>query len=65
VAIRFSSPLLPIVPAEFEKSHSSELLQLSSDCFRLALWTFPEIRSMIPLTVGNVSSPAVTIASEG
>jgi hypothetical protein len=35
------------------KSHSSEFLQMSSDCFRLALWTFPEIRSMIALAVGS------------
>jgi hypothetical protein len=41
---------LPIATAGFETFHSSELLQISSVCFRLALWTFPEIRSMIALT---------------
>jgi uncharacterized protein YbjT (DUF2867 family) len=34
-----------------------QLLQISSDCFRLAPWTFPGIRSMIAPTCG-IYSPA-------
>jgi hypothetical protein len=52
VVIRFSSPSLPIATAAFETFHSSELLQISSVCFRLALWTFPEIWSKIAFTCG-------------
>ena len=38
-----------------KKSHSSEFLQISSDCFRVTPWTFPEIGSMIALARGICS----------
>jgi hypothetical protein len=50
--VAVSLALIPIVQAGVEKSHSGEYLQISSDCFRMALWTFPEIRSKIALISG-------------
>ena len=56
VAIRFSRGSFRIVPPGFEKSHSSEFLQISSDCFRPALWTFPGMRSNIAFILRHMHS---------